>query len=374
MRKFIVMPDSFKGTMTSIEACDIIEKAINDVFPDSLVQKIPIADGGEGSVDCFLHAMGGKMHYQQVKDANFQEISAAYGIFGKTAIIEMASCVGLAITEPKNPEKTTTFGVGEQILAAIDKGVDKIILALGGSSTNDCGAGMAAALGAKFFDDNNNEFVPTGGTLGKISRFDWGDLPANIKNIEFVAMCDVDNPLYGENGATMVYSKQKGADTAMQANLEQNVKAFADFCIKNGICEQPNFSGAGAAGGMGFATKCFLHASIEMGIDVVLDIVGFENLLKDTFMVISGEGRLDAQSLSGKVVMGIASRTKKHNVPLVALVGDIGSNIQRAYDHGLSAVFSINRVALPYEKIKLRAKDDLYLTSCDVFRLLSIKQ
>lgn len=374
MKKFLVMPDSFKGTMTSIEACDIIESAILDICKDAKVKKIPIADGGEGSVDCFLQSLGGERIYETVSDPNFQKISAFYGLIdGKTAVIEMATCAGLILTKEKNPEKTTTYGVGELIDAAISKGANKIIIGLGGSSTNDCGTGMLSALGAIFYDENMQPFVPVGGTLSKIRKICLKKLEEKIKGVQIVTMCDIENPLYGVNGSSRIYAKQKGATDIMIENLERNVLCFADFCTKENICEQPNFAGAGAAGGMGFAAKCFLNSEIAMGIDVILDMVQFDKLLGDAYMVISGEGKLDAQSLSGKVVIGIAKRTKQKNVPLIAIVGDISDGAECAYNKGVTAVFSINRVALTYKELKLRAKDDLYKTMCDVMRLLNAK-
>lgn len=373
MRKFLVMPDSFKGTMTSREACDIIESAILDICCDAQVKKIPIADGGEGSVDCFLQSLGGKKQYELVSGPNFSKVDAYYGIIdANTAVIEMASCAGLPLAEDKNPEITTTYGVGELISSAIDNGVKKIILGLGGSSTNDCGAGMLAALGAVFYDENKQAFIPTGGTLHQIMEIDTGNLEKKLKGIQIVAMCDIDNPLYGDNGATKIYAKQKGADSAMIENLEQNVIYFANLCAKKKLCIEPNFAGAGAAGGMGFASKCFLHSEIAMGIEVILDTVKFDELLQDAFMVMSGEGKIDAQSLSGKVVIGIARRAKAKDVPLIAVVGDIGIGAEDAYDKGVSAVFSINRVALPYLELRKRAKEDLYKTVCDIMRVINL--
>lgn len=374
MKKILVMPDSFKGTMTSVEACDIMERAINEIFPQVEVRKIPVADGGEGSVDCFLQAMGGERRYKRVSDPYFQKIDAYYGMIDdKTAVVEMAVCAGLNLAEEKNPTKTTTYGVGELILDAIESGAKKIILALGGSSTNDCGAGMIAALGAKFFDKNNKEFVPVGGTLCDIAYMDTKILEQRLVGIEVVVMCDIDNPLYGEMGASKIYSRQKGADDDMIELLEQNVIAYANLCKKNyGV--EPNFEGAGAAGGMGFAAKYFLGGQIAMGIEVILDTVDFGKLLESADLVISGEGKIDAQSLSGKVVIGIAKRTNEQNVPLVAVVGDIGQGAEGAYEKGVSAVFSINRVALPYLELRKRAKNDMYLTMCDIMRLIKISR
>lgn len=374
MKNILLMPDSFKGTMSSIEVCDIMEKAILDTNSSYKVRKIPIADGGEGTVDCFLAAVGGEKIYVEVNNSNFQKTNVYYGLIKdkKTAVIEIASCVGLPQTSIKNPEITTTYGVGELILDAIDKGVNEIILALGGSSTNDCGVGMLCALGAVFFDKDGKKFVPTGGTLSRINKIETNYLNKKIEAIKFTAMCDVDNPLCGEKGAAYVYSPQKGADEIMVKNLDNNLVAFSQFCEKNNFCGNSNFKGAGAAGGTAYGAKYFLGANIIMGIEVLLKVINFEKLLLDTNLIITGEGKIDSQSLSGKVVVGIAKRAK--NVPVIAVVGDIAEGAEKVYDLGVNAIFSINRVALPYDKIKNRAKRDLYDTIKDIIKLITVSQ
>ncbi len=372
MRKILVMPDSFKGTMSSMEACEIIKSAIGAVDQTIEVRNIPIADGGEGSVECFLAAIGGEKVNKVVTGPDNEPIDSFYGLIenGNTAVIEMASCAGLPLTKLKNPEKTTTYGVGELINLAIAKGVRKIILALGGSATNDCGTGMLAALGVKFFDGKGKEFLPTGGTLSQIKDIDINNLKERLKGVTFTAMCDIDNPLTGERGASYIFSPQKGADKDMVLRLEKNVEDFSSLCKKRNLCKEINFEGAGAAGGMGFAAKYFLGSDIIMGIEAVLDAVKFDDILTDTDLIISGEGRLDSQTLRGKVVAGIAKRAKEKNVPLIAVVGDVGDNFQGIYDRGVTAVFSINRVALPYQEIKLRAKKDLFDTVFDIMKLI----
>lgn len=372
MRKILVMPDSFKGTMTSIEACDIIKSAIGAVDDTIEVKSIPIADGGEGSVDCFLTSVGGIKVNEVVSGPDYERVESYYGLIdeGKVAIIEMASCAGLPLTNQKNPEKTTTYGVGELIASAIDRGVKKIIIALGGSSTNDCGVGMLSALGAKFINESGQEFLPRGGTLSQIKDIKIENLLTRIKGVSFTTMCDIDNPLLGERGASYVFSPQKGADKDMVIRLEKNVEEFSALCKKLGFCKEINFEGAGAAGGMGFAAKSFLGSEIVMGIEAILDAVKFEDLLISTDMIISGEGRLDSQTLRGKVVAGIAKRAKSKNVPVVAVVGDVGDNYQGIYSKGVTAIFSINRVALPYQEIKKRAKQDLFDTVFDIMKLL----
>ncbi|MEF9975818.1 MAG: glycerate kinase [Oscillospiraceae bacterium] len=365
MKKIILIPDSFKGTMSSEEICDIMATSIKKAYANAQITAIPVADGGEGSVDAFLCAVGGEKKYLNVKGPYFEEMSAFYGVIdgGATAVIEMAACAGLPLVgDDKNPCKTTTFGVGQLINAAVAEGCKKIILGLGGSATNDVGAGAAAALGVKFTNAEGKEFIPTGGTLCQVEHIDISGISNAVRGTEIITMCDIDNPLYGENGAAYIFAPQKGADDAMVRLLDDGLMHIAKV-IKSDLGQDvAQLKGAGAAGGMGCGMVAFLGSRLQMGIETVLDTVGFNALLKDADMVFSGEGKIDSQSMRGKVVIGVARRTKKANVPLVAIVGDIGDNIEAAYDEGVSAVFSINRVAVEYKHAKLRAKSDLALT------------
>ncbi|MEG1699212.1 MAG: glycerate kinase [Oscillospiraceae bacterium] len=365
MKKIILIPDSFKGTMSSEEICDIMATSIKKAYANAQITAIPVADGGEGSVDAFLCAVGGEKKYLNVKGPYFEEMSAFYGVIdgGATAVIEMAACAGLPLVgDDKNPCKTTTFGVGQLINAAVAEGCKKIILGLGGSATNDVGAGAAAALGVKFTNAEGKEFIPTGGTLCQVEHIDISGISNAVRSTEIITMCDIDNPLYGENGAAYIFAPQKGADDAMVRLLDDGLMHIAKV-IKSDLGQDvAQLKGAGAAGGMGCGMVAFLGSRLQMGIETVLDTVGFNALLKDADMVFSGEGKIDSQSMRGKVVIGVARRTKKANVPLVAIVGDIGDNIEAAYAEGVSAVFSINRVAVEYKHAKLRAKSDLALT------------
>ncbi|MEG0878265.1 MAG: glycerate kinase [Oscillospiraceae bacterium] len=365
MKKIILIPDSFKGTMSSEEICDIMATSIKKAYTNAQITAIPVADGGEGSVDAFLCAVGGEKKYLNVKGPYFEEMSAFYGVIdgGATAVIEMAACAGLPLVgDDKNPCKTTTFGVGQLINAAVAEGCKKIILGLGGSATNDVGAGAAAALGVKFTNAEGKEFIPTGGTLCQVEHIDISGISNAVRSTEIITMCDIDNPLYGENGAAYIFAPQKGADDAMVRLLDDGLMHIAKV-IKSDLGQDvAQLKGAGAAGGMGCGMVAFLGSRLQMGIETVLDTVGFNALLKDADMVFSGEGKIDSQSMRGKVVIGVARRTKKANVPLVAIVGDIGDNIEAAYAEGVSAVFSINRVAVEYKHAKLRAKSDLALT------------
>ncbi|MDX9808981.1 MAG: glycerate kinase [Sphaerochaetaceae bacterium] len=372
MKKFLLIPDSFKGTMSSTQICEIMKRVIVVHYPDAQVVSIPVADGGEGSVDSFLTAMGGKKVFVEVTGPYFEKMEAFYGIVDDSVgIIEMAACAGLPLVgDDKHPDKTTTYGVGELIAHAIENGCKKIIVGLGGSATNDGGTGAAAALGVRFYDKNGNHFVPTGGTLANIERIDMsGRLPA-LEHIELLTMCDIDNPLYGLQGAAYVFSPQKGADDEMVAFLDSQLIALSDVVKTHLGTDVSNLPGAGAAGGMGAGMVAFLGSKLNMGIEVVLDTVGFDNLLKDADMVFTGEGKIDTQSLRGKVVIGIARRTKKASVPLVAVVGDIGDHVQGAFDEGVSAIFSINRVAKDFKQIIGRAPSDMELTMDNLMRFL----
>lgn len=372
MKKFILIPDSFKGTMSSEQICSIMEKAILKHYPDAQVISLPVADGGEGSVDSFLSAMGGDKIKLEVTGPYFEKMEGFYGIVdGDTAVVEMAACAGLPLVgDNRNPATTTTFGVGELILDAAKKGCKKIVVGLGGSATNDGGAGAAAAIGVKFFDENGKEFVPTGGTLSNIKSIDISDRSPLLDGVEIITMCDIDNPLLGEHGAAHVFGPQKGADEKMVLFLDEQLKHLSEVIesdLKKSVADIP---GSGAAGGMGAGMVAFFDSKLEMGIEVVLDTVGFDELLEGTDMVFSGEGKIDFQSLRGKVVIGIAKRTKQHNVPLIAVVGDIGDSLEGAYEMGVSGIFSINRVAKEYKDVKDRAPSDMFLTVDNLIRFL----
>ncbi|GHU39554.1 glycerate kinase [Spirochaetia bacterium] len=365
--------------MSSTEICGIMAESIKRFYRDAEISIIPVADGGEGSVDAFLSAVGGKKVNINVRGPFTSDVPSFYGILPesdggvKTAVIEMAACSGLPLAEGNlNPEKTTTFGAGQLIKAALDAGCGKIIMGLGGSATNDGGCGTAAALGVRFFDSADAEFVPVGGTLKGISRIDTSGIDPRLKKTPLITMCDIDNPLYGETGAAYIFGPQKGADPAMVKRLDAGLLHLAGVVKKDLTIDAGKTPGAGAAGGMGFGMKVFLGSKLQMGIETVLDTVRFDKRLQNTDIVFSGEGKIDTQSLRGKVVIGIARRTKKAGVPLFAVVGDIGDNIEAAYDEGVSAIFSINRVAVPFGEAKLRAKKDMALTMDTIMRTLQI--
>lgn len=374
MEKILLVPDSFKGTLSSRQVCQVMAGQLRRFFPQAQVKSIPVADGGEGSVEAFLAAAGGERRTRTVTGPFGEPVEAFYGILGdgRTAVIEMAACAGLPLAEGRlNPERATTYGVGELLLAAKEAGCTKAILGLGGSCTNDGGAGAAAALGAKFTRADGAAFIPTGGTLGEIAALDVSPVAQALQGMELTAMCDIDNPLYGDAGAAAVFAPQKGADAAMVARLDAGLRHLGQVSAR---CLGRDFShlpGAGAAGGLGFGMAAFCGAQLRMGIDAVLDAVGFDSLLPGTDMVFTGEGKIDSQSARGKVVSGVAARCRKAGVPVVAVVGQIDQGFEEMYQQGLTAVFSINRAAQPFAESRFHAGENLALTMENIARLLA---
>lgn len=375
MQNFILVPDSFKGTLSAIEVCNIMKSSIKNLYKDANIISVPVADGGEGTVDAFLYALGGEKKSIWVSDAfNEQKILAHYAMLkDNIAVIEMAACAGLQLVKNRlEPDKTTTFGVGELIIDAINSGAKKIILGLGGSATNDGGCGMAAALGVKFKDEQDQEFIPTGGTLSQIYKIDMNNIYSKIKDIEFISMCDVDNPLCGRLGASAVFAPQKGADEDMVKSLDEGLAHLAKIIKRDLHIEVKDIKGAGAAGGLGAGSIAFLQSKLTKGIDVILDTINFDELVSKADIVFTGEGKFDSQSLHGKVVMGVANRSQKYKTPVIVVTGAIGENIQEAYNKGITAIFSINKEPMEFSKSALKSKENMILTMENILRLLKI--
>lgn len=375
MQNFILVPDSFKGTLSAIEVCNIMKSSIKNLYEDANIISVPVADGGEGTVDAFLYALGGEKKSVWVSDAfNEQKILAHYAMLkDDIAIIEMAACAGLPLVKNRlEPDKTTTFGVGELIIDAINSGAKKIILGLGGSATNDGGCGMASALGVKFKDEQDQEFIPTGGTLSQIYKIDMNNIYSKIKDVEFISMCDVDNPLCGRLGASAVFAPQKGADEDMVKLLDEGLAHLAKIIKRDLHIEVKDIKGAGAAGGLGAGSIAFLQSKLTKGIDVILDTINFDELVSKADIVFTGEGKFDSQSLHGKVVMGVANRSQKYKTPVIVVTGAIGENIQEAYNKGITAIFSINKEPMEFSKSALKSKENMILTMENILRLLKI--
>ena len=373
--KLLFASDSFKGTLSAIEVCNIMKSSIKNLYKDANIISVPVADGGEGTVDAFLYALGGEKKSIWVSDAfNEQKILAHYAMLkDNIAVIEMAACAGLPLVKNRlEPDKTTTFGVGELIIDAINSGAKKIILGLGGSATNDGGCGMASALGVKFKDEQDQEFIPTGGTLSQIYKIDMNNIYSKIKDVEFISMCDVDNPLCGRLGASAVFAPQKGADEDMVRLLDEGLAHLAKIIKRDLHIEVKDIKGAGAAGGLGAGSIAFLQSKLTKGIDVILDTIKFDELVSKADIVFTGEGKFDSQSLHGKVVMGVANRSQKYKTPVIVVTGAIGENIQEAYNKGITAIFSINKEPMEFSKSALKSKENMILTMENILRLLKI--
>lgn len=376
--KFLLIPDSFKGTLSSEQICDLLRGAIGRHFPNGETVSIPVADGGEGSVDAFLTALGGEKRYLTVKNPFFEDMQAYYGLIdhGKTAVIEMAACAGLPLAEGRrDPRVTTTYGVGQLLVDAARSGVSRVIMGLGGSATNDAGCGAAAAAGVRFYNAAGERFVPTGGTLKDIADIDLSGLDEAVKNVEIVTMCDIDNPMYGPTGAAYVFGPQKGADPDTVAALDDGLRHLAAVMADKLGADYLDTPGAGAAGAMGMGMLVFFGSRLQMGIQTVLDVVRFEALAADCDYVITGEGKLDSQSLRGKVVIGVAQRAKALGKPVIAIVGGAeDALIREAYEMGVTAVFPINRLPQDFSVSRHHSVENLSYTADNIMRLLAAEQ
>ena len=375
MKKCVVVSDSFKGTVSSCEICAIAQQVIPRHFPACEVVCIPVADGGEGTVDCFVQAMGAQRVEITVTNALGEKSAAAYARLGELAIIEMAAAAGLPqVGALRCPGTATTYGVGELIAHAVDSRCRKILLGLGGSATNDGGCGCAAALGVGFLDADGQSFVPVGDTLGRIARIDTAEAAALLRSVEITVMCDVTNPLYGPTGAAYVFAPQKGADAEKVKSLDAGLRHFGDVIRSQYGLDVGAMPGAGAAGGMGAGCVALLGGTIQSGIDAVLDVTGFDRQLEGADLVITGEGRIDSQSADGKVVSGVARRTRAKGVPLIAIAGGIADSAGAVYDIGVSAMFSTDRAALPVDMLGARSPGDYEATLSDIMSLIAIAE
>lgn len=372
MKKIIVIPDSFKGTLSSSRICEIVSERIAAHFTLCETICIPVADGGEGTTDCFLASLGGSRVPVTVKGPFFEDMEASFAVLPDgTAVVETAVCAGLPLVgNNRDPLLTTTYGVGQLIGEAIRTGCKRIIVGLGGSATNDCGAGAAAALGVVFRNQAGEAFVPTGGTLCEIASVEACELPDDV---QIVAMCDIENPLYGENGAAYVFAPQKGADADQVVLLDNGLRHAAEIIANDLGTDVRSLAGGGAAGGLGAGLYAFCDAELRSGIETVLDTVRFDALLDTADLVITGEGKLDSQSLGGKAVIGIAKRCKKKCVPLVAVVGGAERNLPQVYETGVTAVFPIGRLPEDFSVSRSFSEVNLFETVDNILRLLKIQ-
>lgn len=374
--KIIIAPDSFKGTLSSIEVADIIAKEIKKVLPQAKIKKLPLADGGEGTVEALVNATGGKIIHCYVKDPLGRRIKSFFGILGdkKTAVIEMASASGLPLLSLKerNPLIATTYGTGELVKKALDLGGQKIVIGIGGSATVDGGAGMAQALGARLLDKNGKELSFGGGSLGKLAKIDLSLFDKRIKKTEVIIASDVTNPLCGKSGAAKVYGPQKGATPKMVKILEKNLFHYAKIIKKDLKKDILNLPGAGAAGGLGAGLAAFLNAQMKKGVELVLKTMNFEKQLKNTDFVITGEGKIDAQVKYGKTILGVAKLAKKYKIPVIALCGTLTDEAYDLHRYGISVLESIISAPMSLEEAMGKSRELLKKKAGELIRLILI--
>ena len=374
--KILIAPDSFKESLTATEVTRSIKQGISMAIPDAQCIELPLADGGEGTVDALVNAIGGSIIKVKVKDPLMRDIEAYFGILGDktTAVIEMAAASGLELLKDKerNPMKTTTFGTGQLIRAALDEGCKNFIIGIGGSSTNDGGAGMAQALGVHFLDKHHNELPVGGGNLSSLEYIIDDKIDSRIKKCKVTVASDVNNPLFGREGATRIYGPQKGATPEMVEKLESNLKHYGAKLEDKFQEKFVNLPGAGAAGGMGIGLVAFLNAELRPGFEIIKELTGLEDILKGVDLVVTGEGKMDEQTIFGKTPQGVASLAKRFNKPVIGIAGSLGLNYQELYHHGFDVLVSIIDSPMTLDKALSDADELLRNVSFALFRIISI--
>ncbi|MEQ8702637.1 MAG: glycerate kinase [Phaeodactylibacter sp.] len=375
--RILIASDTFKDALSAEAVCEAIASGLRAADDTLEVVQMPLADGGEGTAAILAHHTGGQMVQDRATNPLFQPIMAEFGLSGdgKTAFIEMASASGLQLLKPeeRNPLQTSTMGTGALIIAAMSRGAEKIILGLGGSATNDAGMGMAAALGYRFLDEHGQELEPVGGSLSKVDRIDDSMLLFDPRNIEIITLCDVDNPLFGEEGAAHIFAPQKGADQAAVEQLDAGLRNIApkmEALAGKAVAAIP---GSGAAGGMGAGCLTYLGATLRPGIETIMDVAGFGAALDQADLVITGEGRLDEQTLRGKLISGITTRARQKGVPVVALCGALQAAPGAIRSIGLQAAFSIQNRPVSLETALKETAERLEDTAFHVAQLIVAK-
>lgn len=372
----VLAPDSFKESMTAKEVCLAMEKGIKKVDNKINCIHVPMADGGEGTMQSLIDATNGKAYSIKVVGPLSNEVEAQYGILGdgEVGVIEMASASGIHLVpkNKRNPLITTTYGTGQLIKACLDKGVKKILIGIGGSSTNDGGAGAMEALGAKFLDEEGREIGFGGGNLGKLKKIDLSNFDERLSNTEIEVACDVNNPLCGENGASNIFGPQKGATKEMILVLDNNLRHYADIIKKQYEKDVLNIPGAGAAGGLGAGLLAFLDGKLKKGIDLVIKYSGLEEKIKLSDIVITGEGSIDYQTKFGKTPIGVAKLAKNYGKPVIALAGKVGDNIDDLYENGIDSIFGIMRGITSIEEALENGKENVEKASENIMRLINI--
>ncbi|MFT8212185.1 MAG: glycerate kinase [Symbiopectobacterium sp.] len=342
---FVLAPDSFKESMTAKEVCNAMEKGLRKVFPEANFVHVPMADGGEGTTQSLIDATEGSLYALSVTGPLGETVEASYGIMGngEIAVIEMASASGIQFVnrDTKNPLVTTTYGTGELIRACLDKGIKKIILGIGGSATNDGGAGMAEALGVRFYDEAGNMLPRGGGALGRLQHIDLSGLDSRLAQADIQVACDVTNPLCGEQGASAIFGPQKGATPEMVAQLDNNLAHYAAVILNQLGKEIADVPGAGAAGGLGAGLMAFTQCTLRKGIDIVVEFSGLRDKLAGADFCFTGEGRIDYQTKFGKTPYGVARTAKAQGMPVIAVSGCVGEGVEALYGEGIDTIFGI---------------------------------
>ncbi|MEO6679065.1 MAG: glycerate kinase [Pseudomonas sp.] len=371
--KIVIAPDSFKDSLSAQGVADAIALGLAEVWPQAHLVKCPMADGGEGTVESILAACAGELRHTPVRGPLGATVEAAWGWLphNHTAIIEMAEASGLQLVPPAQRDAciSSTFGTGELIRAALDAGAQRVILAIGGSATNDGGAGAMQALGVKLFDAQGQVLAPGGLALAQLASIDLSDIDPRLNAVRFDIAADVNNPLCGPHGASAIFGPQKGASPAQVQQLDESLGHFADLCaqaLNKDVRDEP---GSGAAGGLGFAAKAFLGARFQAGVEVVAELVGLAEAVKDADLVITGEGRFDAQTLRGKTPFGVARIARQHGVPVIVIAGTLGEGYQELYGHGIDAAFALASGPMTLEQACAEAPRLLRERASDIARV-----
>ena len=372
----VLAPDSFKESMTAKEVCEAMERGIRKANSQIRCIHVPMADGGEGTMQSLVDATGGRIYSKEVVGPLGNNVVAEYGILGngEIGVIEMASASGIHLvdSEKRNPLITTTFGTGQLIKACLDKGVKKLLIGIGGSATNDGGAGFIQALGGRLLDENGDDLSYGGGALAKLHTIDLSNLDERLKYVSVEVACDVNNPLCGKEGASYVFGPQKGATREMIEILDQNLSHYAEVIKEQLGKDVISKAGAGAAGGLGAGLMAFLDVKLKSGIEMVIEYANLEEKVRDADMVWTGEGSIDFQTQYGKTPLGVAMIAQKYNKPVIALAGRVGNDIDVLYDKGIDAIFGIMRGVTSIEEALVKGPENVEKTSENIIRLLNI--
>lgn len=374
--RVVIAADSFKGSLSALEVATYVEAGFREIFPDWTYVKVPVADGGEGTVETLVAATGGRIIQQSVTGPLGKPVEAFFGLTGDglTAMIEMAAASGLLRLDPEewDPMRTTTFGVGELIRAALEQGARHFIVGIGGSATNDGGAGMLQALGVRLLDAADEEIEWGGGALSSLAKIDYSSIDPRLAQCDIEIACDVDNPLVGPTGASAIFGPQKGATPAMVATLDANLRHYASRIKADLGVDVADLPGGGAAGGLGAAMVAFLNARLRPGSEVVTNAVGLDSLIAQADLVITGEGRIDGQTIRGKIPVGVARAAARHGKPVVAVCGSFGTGFELVHDHGIDAMFSILNDCCTIDQALSQAVKNILVTARNVAAAIKV--